>query len=86
MDVKDRLHQLMQRPGFQARTDQESLLDGVKEIDRLRAALKQIAACADEENEWDGRDRFRNVRGYAQRILAGETPIGVEQAAREEKR
>lgn len=37
-DIKDRLHQMMLRSGFQSRDDQQTLLAGVQEIDRMRAA------------------------------------------------
>ncbi len=39
------------------------------EIERLRAALNEIASMADEDSEWAGRDKFRNVRAFAQRTL-----------------
>lgn len=44
MDIAERLHQLMLRPGFQAREDQRTLLEGKQEIDRLRTALRDIQA------------------------------------------
>ena len=44
--------------------------DAVQHIERLQAALKQIADMADEENEWDGRDRFREARTFAQFTLS----------------
>jgi hypothetical protein len=43
MDITTRLHNLMLRPGFQAREDQETLLAGKQEIERLRSALNVIA-------------------------------------------
>jgi hypothetical protein len=41
-DVRDRLHDLMTRSGWQDRAAQASLADGVVEIDRLRDKLKKI--------------------------------------------
>jgi len=49
------------------------------ENERLRAALTQIASMGDEDNEWDGRDKFRDVRSYAQRALEGMVPASVNQ-------
>jgi len=40
------------------------------EIARLRAALIAIAAMPDEDDEWDGRDKFREVRAMAQNAMA----------------
>lgn len=58
----------------------EALMDkAADEIERLRAALKDIASMGDEDNEWDGRDKFRNARSFAQRVLDGVTPASVEQ-------
>lgn len=35
------------------------------EIERLRDFINAIAHWPDEENEWDGRDRFREIREMA---------------------
>jgi len=50
MDIAERLHQLMLRPGFQAREDQETLLDGKKEIETLRGLLKQTRNYVDKDH------------------------------------
>lgn len=42
----------------------------IDEIKRLRAALAAIAAMPDEDNEWDGRDKFWEVRAIAQNTNA----------------
>lgn len=39
------------------------------ENERLRAALRYIAAMPDEGNEWEGRDYFRDMRHLAQETL-----------------
>ena len=41
-DIKDRLHQMMRRSGFQSRDDQQTLLAGVQEIERLRAYVRTL--------------------------------------------
>jgi hypothetical protein len=38
-DIRERLHDLMLRPGFQLHQDQETLLDAMREIERLRKEL-----------------------------------------------
>lgn len=38
-DIKDRLHQMMLRSGFQSRIDQETIVLSVQEIERLRELL-----------------------------------------------
>lgn len=43
-DIKDRLHQMMLRSGFQSRDDQQTLLAGAQEIERLRAELSELRA------------------------------------------
>lgn len=40
-----------------------------KERDEMRAALEQIACEGDEENEWDGVDKFHRVRDLARAML-----------------
>lgn len=42
-DIVDRLYKLMLRPGFQMRSEQETLYEGKKEIERLRADVKALA-------------------------------------------
>jgi hypothetical protein len=39
------------------------------EIKRLRGALRLIAEQSDEDDEWDGRDKFLDVRAFARRVL-----------------
>lgn len=54
--------------------------DIIPEIERLRAGLHEIAAIGDEDNEWDGCDKFRNARAFAQRVLDGAQPLELERA------
>jgi hypothetical protein len=49
-DIAERLHNLMLRPGFQAREDQETLLGGKNEIERLRDLLKQTRNYVDRDH------------------------------------
>lgn len=73
-DIKDRLHQMMLRSGFQSRLDQETLLAGVQEIERLRALLTALLAAADASDSrkqlfvgGELRDRVRReLRAYEQ--------------------
>ncbi len=52
MDIRDRLHNLMTRSGWQSREDQETIFAGVKEIDRLRAELAHHQERAKLESDW----------------------------------
>ena len=62
----------VQEGGF---TDEGDLIvDAADEIERLRAALKAIASWSDEEDEWDGRDKFHAIRDMAWATLT--TPEG----------
>lgn len=47
--------------------------DLIAKIERLTAALKEISAMGDEHDEWDGANKFRDVRDFARRILEQET-------------
>jgi hypothetical protein len=58
----------------------DSKQDLVNEINRLQRGINMIAEMDDEENEWDGRDRFRRVRDFARRVRDGIVPYAVEQA------
>ena len=40
------------------------------EYSRVRAALTAIAAMPDEDDEWGGRDKFREARAIAQNALS----------------
>lgn len=51
------------------RTLRNAAVTQAEEIDRLRAALTDIASMADEEDEWDGRDRFHRARDFAKRAI-----------------
>ena len=51
-DIKDRLHQMMLRSGFQSRDDQQTLLAGVQEIEMLRSAIARIDAMNDNPSRY----------------------------------
>lgn len=55
------------------------------ENERLRAALAEIANTPDEADEWDGRDKFRESREIALKIIANQqqTPQSFVEAKKE---
>ena len=48
----------------------QAIINLTAEYSRVRAALTAIAAMPDEDDEWVGRDKFREARAIAQNALS----------------
>jgi hypothetical protein len=64
-DIKDKLHNLMQRSGWQSREDQETIFAAVQEIEQLRAALDD---CVVELETYGGDEMGHKMKSTAAAI------------------
>lgn len=67
MDTADKLHQMMLRPGFQSREDQQTLLDGRHELLALRAVYEAARGLC-YGHDWNEGTQAK-LHGYRNKLI-----------------